>query len=1047
MILKISTFIENRFDLTRAQLTRLSHFFFLAASFMAISVFGYTAASALFLAGAGADRIPMVYIIMGIISLPMYAGVSQLIDRFPRRHLCIILLVTASAAIAVLWFFARQPVLPLYYLMYMFFYILWVLLTDILFPSIAADYFTPTELKQAYPLLAACVAVGGIAGGTLAMGAAAVFTGRSLLLITIVLCAVAIGQLVFLGSRIKPLEETSFEEQESTVQALKSFPSIARRYPLMLFLAFSSCMFVLLNCLAEFQVFTIYSRAYPTAEALAGFMGIVMAVQSVLQFLIIYFLTGPLIKRLGIIKMNMIHPCTTLISFIGLYFYFRPVAAVAANINYDSLYQSLDKPVFNLNYNALPHRFIGRARVLADGMFYFLGVALAGAVLLTAKQFLTHQQIALCCIGVSAAYIVLRYFLGRSYLSSLTSMLRSGFVDFDELSEDMVQASTRYSGEIPALLSDPLPESQMIGVLLATRIENPRIYADHVEKLLVSESPQVRSTLVEHIQRFHTESLVEACYRCLTETGPGLRKTALEALIKLGEHPGEEHIGPLLNEEDPSIRALAAVYAYQAGLFDSEIMLLLNDLPKPDTDPVIKMEMIQATKNLDDMLLVPLIGKAIENAPPEVTVEGLKMIGRHVEAGDDFAARIASAGLESDSSRVRAEAVKLLGQVGSQGSMSRIATALYDQALAVRNNAAEALASYGPGAVCLTSGIMETASDDVADAAIHAIARSGYSDSEKIIYDFMTKYYYLAENCRRWTAALAHCADHMRPLRIAIEDFTIRIINRTLHIFHVFGYEKAVQAVRIALSASDVRLKSAAVEALDSLRHRRFTQPLIPLFQQIVLPYEEDAYRVDGDISEPLLFCETIHAPDRWIRVGALMCLAGRPGQLPSEMLQDADPLVRSCAEYIDGRKNNKSSPEEFFMNRLLFLKNTDFFKHLAFDELLALDKVLIKNEYFKGETVIAEGECGNELYLIYKGRIAVQEPAAGKEHTLSEGNYFAEQALFDMMPSAFSAIAETDCVLFALTKDRFRSFALKCPDMLFEFCKVLGRRIHEPMK
>ena len=130
-------------------------------------------------------------------------------------------------------------------------------------------------------------------------------------------------------------------------------------------------------------------------------------------------------------------------------------------------------------------------------------------------------------------------------------------------------------------------------------------------------------------------------------------------------------------------------------------------------------------------------------------------------------------------------------------------------------------------------------------------------------------------------------------------------------------------------------------------------------------------------------------------------------------------------------------------MNRLLFLKSIAPFRHLSFDELLALDKVIVKAEYLQGETIIAEGTCGTDLYLIYSGTVAIKQPSAqhGQHPDLTAGQYFSEIALFDTVPSSITAAAKTDCVLFMLNKDQFRSLALKSPDMLFEFCKVLGHR------
>ena len=73
-------------------------------------------------------------------------------------------------------------------------------------------------------------------------------------------------------------------------------------------------------------------------------------------------------------------------------------------------------------------------------------------------------------------------------------------------------------------------------------------------------------------------------------------------------------------------------------------------------------------------------------------------------------------------------------------------------------------------------------------------------------------------------------------------------------------------------------------------------------------------------------------------------------------------------------------------------------------------------------QTIITEGEPGNELYLLQEGSaIATKTKAAGSapEQVMAYGvgDYFGERALLKNEPRAANVIAQTDCVLVSMDR------------------------------
>lgn len=535
--------IAQRFGLSPRQFHRQLHFIFLAAAMMAIAVSGYAAASAYFLSVAGAARIPLVYLIMGVLALPIYAGLAQLIDRTPRLSLFQRILLVYVAVAVVLRFLADGSTLPVCFAVYISFYVGWTVLVDIMLPSLAADYFTAVELKRTAPLTALGIAMGGLIGGSLALLLAKHCSPSDLFLVPALLAVIAVGQLRLLQRTAKPLDAEREPPEAGMLQALRDFGPLVRRYPIVVYLALGTTFFVLLNCIAEYLVFTIFAREIPDGRHLAGFLGTLMALQSILQFGLIYFVSRPLLDRLGVAGANMIYPVTTLGSFLGLFFHTQLPTAIAANLNYDSFYQSFDKPVHSLNFNALPYRFVGRVKTIADGMFYAVGIVLAGLFLLAAGHLLTEYQIALIGIIIAAAFVVLRLLQGRSYLQGMINLVRSGSINLEDAAQPALRLPDSYLGEIKDLIASGSPEASLLAIQLAARLQHPaHLDRASLERLLRQSDSGVRRNAVKLIGRLRDAALTQHLRTLLSGGDSELQLAALAALVGSGEALSLIHI-------------------------------------------------------------------------------------------------------------------------------------------------------------------------------------------------------------------------------------------------------------------------------------------------------------------------------------------------------------------------------------------------------------------------------------------------------------------------------------------------------------------------
>ena len=113
------------------------------------------------------------------------------------------------------------------------------------------------------------------------------------------------------------------------------------------------------------------------------------------------------------------------------------------------------------------------------------------------------------------------------------------------------------------------------------------------------------------------------------------------------------------------------------------------------------------------------------------------------------------------------------------------------------------------------------------------------------------------------------------------------------------------------------------------------------------------------------------------------------------------------------GKASRRSSVE----TRESSLENVRLFKLLSAKKFKELTKIVEKNVYQKGDTVISEGEVGRSMFFVADGELDV-EIDGNYIRTLTKGSYFGERSLFLNEPISASIKTKTDAIIYILDKD-----------------------------
>jgi len=95
---------------------------------------------------------------------------------------------------------------------------------------------------------------------------------------------------------------------------------------------------------------------------------------------------------------------------------------------------------------------------------------------------------------------------------------------------------------------------------------------------------------------------------------------------------------------------------------------------------------------------------------------------------------------------------------------------------------------------------------------------------------------------------------------------------------------------------------------------------------------------------------------------------------------------------------------------------------------------------YPAGRIVMTEGERGAALFAVLKGRVAIRIGDSLVEK-VGRGGIFGEMSLVDRRPRLATAVAETDCMLLAMSRHMFLHLVKRSPKFGAALLKAVGER------
>ncbi len=148
----------------------------------------------------------------------------------------------------------------------------------------------------------------------------------------------------------------------------------------------------------------------------------------------------------------------------------------------------------------------------------------------------------------------------------------------------------------------------------------------------------------------------------------------------------------------------------------------------------------------------------------------------------------------------------------------------------------------------------------------------------------------------------------------------------------------------------------------------------------------------------------------------------------------------------------------EHSMNQTKQLDNLgtlDLFKDFSSETMDSMLSAIEQRKYEQGAFIFRSGEISDEFYIVKAGVVRILLPLSdGQEHhllTIGAGGIFGEMAFLDHVTRSADAQADTDVMLYILSKQKFEALAARYPAIAGKFYEhlalILANRLRQSNK
>jgi HEAT repeat protein len=529
---------------------------------------------------------------------------------------------------------------------------------------------------------------------------------------------------------------------------------------------------------------------------------------------------------------------------------------------------------------------------------------------------------------------------------------------------------------------------------------------------LQNSDPVVRRISCEILSRASPPSATPALVEVLRDQDSDVRVAALKALSNLQPSPAISDIMAMLADPVPAVRAKAvdtfqSMFPLPSGL-NTQLTSLLDDI-----DLTVRVRAMVALSRIDPTFsAINRIQEICLAGDENQCVLALNALG---EIGGPEAYAILRSWLESEASSIsiRYAAASALGNFGIQAIPILMKT-LACTPVAIQMSAACALAQIGEPAV---NEIIKGLENPTIEAgALMALSRMpGRMETGQI----------RAFAQRRILSSIRYQDMHLALMDV--DNDRVQLLADSL------GYRARQDSIHSLLALCLLNDRDTITTAIDSLRSGSSLQTAYAL--ESLESIQEAAL-----VRPSLRVWESIRNPHPTMDKEEVIRL----------LKNEKDDWLRSCANFASTIYSKESAMEIpstlSIMERVVVLRHVPLLAVLPPMDLQRVAEITKEQAFLEGEPVCAEGEPGDELYVIISGNVRVVVADEGQtEREIAQrgaGEVVGEMSIISGETRMASVIAQNEVHALSLDRLSFESLLRERPEVSLALMRHLYHRL-----
>ena len=1043
---------------------------FLMFSYSFLAMAGYNvikpATRSQFINSLGADNLPYVQLVAGLIMGFVIQGYTSAMRLLPRRWVFAATQLVMVGLLFLFWGLFRTEQSWVSVAFY-----LWGILAGSLlisqFWSLANDIYDARQAKRLFGFIGGGASLGGIVGAGLAGRYARAICTNNLLLVAAVFLGVCAAIVSMIALREKPegtdvpgAEEKGMSPREAIALLISSkhFQIIA------LVISFAAIGAGII----EQQLNMAVEQAIPGKDARTAFLGNVIFYSSIAGFVIQMTLTSRVHRLLGIgfaLLMLPVSLGTTAVLMLAV-----PAlwTSTLARVLDTSLRYTVDKTTREILFMPLPTSLKYRAKPFADVAVdrFAKGVGAAVALIIAIKVFgLTWWQLSYLSVGVTALWIFLALRARREYLMSFRRSLETREMEATNLGVSGADLSTIET--LVQELSQPDAARVVYAIDMLESLDKRSLVTP---LLLHHEAPEVRRRALRAIGSVRRDiaiSWLPLVRRMLADADSGVRAAAIVAIGNINNEDAATLSRPLLADPDSRIRVTAAVALAASPLAEdvdaAEAALLELAADARGSSRKVRRDVAAGIRHIDNprfrRLLIPLL----YDEAPEVAHEAMESV-QAAGVSDFIFVPTLIALLRNRQLKARAREVLV-----SYGEPVVEVLAHFmrdpDEDIWVRRHIPSTLAQIpSQKSVDLLVGALEEPDGFMRYKAIAALERLRRTDMPLSFPRGTLETLTLREGSRYFTYLSLHANLFGRGqlksdlLSKTLQQKMERTRDRVYRLLALIYPWRDIGAAQWTLHRGDPRARASASEYLDNILTGQLRKRIMPVLEE--LPLDEKVRRGNvlvksrpRDVEETLL--HLINDDDQVVAAVAIdVVRESRRWTLADDVehvLAYRDPrdwyVFEAASWALAEQRMPAERRRELWLEPLPAaelagrLRTLPLFAAISIDELFRIAGAARQIRHQPGTLLLQEGSIPETIHVLLDGRVTASDRESAPSTIEAPATLGFAQALQGVaMRRSIRTVEAT--VTLVLTADELRTLLADNTDLVRGLFSTLAERV-----